>query len=74
LIVRLRNDADLRAGLKYLQVEERIAQQLPDGYADDADIGTGTLTALRFFRRPAIPRPPADNALEPATDTVMGPS
>jgi hypothetical protein len=74
LIVRLRNDADLRAGLKYLQVEERVAQQLPDVYADDADIGTGTLTALRFFRRPATPRPAADDTPEPATETLMGPS
>lgn len=62
LIVRLRNDADLRAGLKYLQVEERIAEHLPDRYADDADVGTGTLTALRFFRRPATARSVADTS------------
>jgi hypothetical protein len=73
LIVRLRNDADLRAGLKYLQVEERVAEQLPDGYADDADVGTGTLTALRFFRRPATPRRAVDDTLEPASET-LGPS
>lgn len=67
LIVRLRNDADLRAGLKYLQVEDRIAEQLPDGYADHAELGTGTLSASRFFRRPLAPRPSTDGAPEPAT-------
>jgi hypothetical protein len=74
LIVRLRNDADLRAGLKYLQVEERIAEQLPDGYANSADVGTDALTAVRFFRRPATPGPAADDTPEPAPETVMGPS
>ena len=67
LIIRLRNDADLRAGLKYLQVEDRIAAQLPDGYGDDDEVGTGTLAASRFFRRPATPRPAVDDAAEPAT-------
>jgi hypothetical protein len=66
LIVRLRHDADLRAGLKYLQVEDRIAEQLPDGYADDAEVGTGTLSASRFFRRPSAPRPSTEDTPEPA--------
>jgi hypothetical protein len=74
LIVRLRNDADLRAGLKYLQVEERIAEQLPDEYADDADLGTGTLAASRFFRRPVTLGSAADVTAEPAAKTVMNPS
>jgi hypothetical protein len=74
LIVRLRNDADLRAGLKYLQVEERIAEQLPEGYADDADLGTGTLTASRLFRRPITPWSAADGTPQPTAETVVDPS
>jgi len=49
LIVRLRNDADLRAGLKYLSIEQTIAAalaELPD--ADD----TATVTATQVFARP----------------------
>jgi len=47
LIIRLRNDADLRAGMKYLRVDEEIQQRLP-GTAED---GTGILTASRLFVR-----------------------
>ncbi|MEO7193542.1 MAG: hypothetical protein ABIZ05_01770 [Pseudonocardiaceae bacterium] len=49
LLIRLRNDADLRAGLKYLSVEASISDtlaQLPE--ADD----TGVLTSARVFTRP----------------------
>ena len=39
LVIRLRNDADLRAGLKYISVEEHLRpglpQQDPDGETDD---------------------------------------
>jgi len=48
LIIRLRNDADLRAGMKYLSVDDEIRKMLPAGPADD----TGTLTASRVFARP----------------------
>jgi hypothetical protein len=49
LIVRLRNDADLRAGMKYLSVDEEIRARLPDKPSD----GSGVLTASRLFVRPA---------------------
>ena len=47
LIIRLRNDADLRAGMKYLRVDDEIRTRLPDPVADD----TGVLTASRLFVR-----------------------
>jgi hypothetical protein len=64
LWVRLRNDADLRAGLKHIQVAEVVRRQLPAPYADDelAEGGPtgegsrsepGTVTATRVHRRPA---------------------
>jgi len=49
LIVRLRNDADLRAGRKYLSVDEQIARRLDELPEED---GTGQLAAVRIFRRP----------------------
>ncbi|MFD2416167.1 hypothetical protein [Amycolatopsis pigmentata] len=49
LIVRLRNDADLRAGRKYLSVDETIRAPLEDLGADD---GPARLSAVRLFRRP----------------------
>jgi hypothetical protein len=49
LIVRLRNDADLRAGRKYLSVDEHIRREL-DGLA--AEDGTGRIAASRVYRRP----------------------
>jgi|GEM_PF-1743604 len=52
LVVRLRNDADLRAGLKYLRVEEHLRHGLP-AVAAGADAATGTLSAARVYRRPA---------------------
>ncbi|MGH3913786.1 MAG: hypothetical protein ACRDTC_10315 [Pseudonocardiaceae bacterium] len=50
LIIRLRNDADLRAGLKYLSVDNQIRRVL--NQLDPPD-GTGQLSAIRMFRRPA---------------------
>jgi hypothetical protein len=49
LIVRLRNDADLRAGRKYLSVDDQIARRLDELPPED---GTGQLAAVRVFRRP----------------------
>ncbi|GAB7064196.1 hypothetical protein JCM12681A_59060 [Streptomyces mexicanus] len=52
LVIRLRNDADLRAGLKYISVEEHLRpglpQPTPDGEAVHSEI-----TATRMFKRPA---------------------
>lgn len=47
LLVRLRNDADLRAGRKYLSVDERVTRSVPD-----ADAPGGRITAARVYRRP----------------------
>jgi hypothetical protein len=49
LIIRLRNDADLRAGMKYLRVDDEIRTRLPDPVADDM----GVMTASRLFVRAA---------------------
>lgn len=46
LIVRLRNDADLRAGRKYLSVEHRVRAELDALAAPD---GTGVLTSTRVL-------------------------
>ncbi len=47
LIIRLRNDADLRAGMKYLRVDDEIRSACPTRLADE----TGVLTASRLFVR-----------------------
>ncbi|MFI9630123.1 hypothetical protein [Streptomyces sp. NPDC052042] len=59
LVIRLRNDADLRAGLKYISVEEHLRPGLPQR---DPDGGTvhGEITATRMFRR--APVAPDDSA------------
>jgi hypothetical protein len=49
LIIRLRNDADLRAGRKYLTVDDQIDHQLSRLAPED---GTGQLSAARLFHRP----------------------
>jgi len=54
LIVRLRNDADLRAGLKYLSVDSTVRRQLAGLGEPD---GTARLDATRVFVRPGEPRP-----------------
>ncbi|MFJ4370016.1 hypothetical protein ACIP4S_38615 [Streptomyces chartreusis] len=57
LVIRLRNDADLRAGLKYISVEEHLRPGLPQqpqvGEAVHSEI-----TATRMFKRPAAPATP----------------
>ncbi|MEU3844347.1 hypothetical protein AB0E88_30510 [Streptomyces sp. NPDC028635] len=56
LVIRLRNDADLRAGLKYISVEEHLRpglpQQIPAGEAAHSEI-----TATRMYKRPAPTTP-----------------
>ncbi|MDI5966701.1 hypothetical protein [Streptantibioticus silvisoli] len=54
LVVRLRNDADLRAGLKYISVEEHLRPGLPQQDPDGEQVH-GEITATRMFRRPAEP-------------------
>ncbi|WP_369381002.1 hypothetical protein [Streptomyces sp. cg36] len=52
LVIRLRNDADLRAGLKYISVEEHLRPGLPQ--QDPAgETVHGEITATRMFKKPA---------------------
>lgn len=52
LVIRLRNDADLRAGLKYISVEEHLRPGLPrEATAEEAV--HSEITATRMFKRPA---------------------
>ncbi|MGW8396610.1 hypothetical protein ACWGLP_07990 [Streptomyces lydicus] len=54
LVIRLRNDADLRAGLKYISVEEHLRPGLPR--QDPAGEAVhGQITATRMYRRPEEP-------------------
>ncbi|MEU9303022.1 hypothetical protein [Streptomyces sp. NPDC048269] len=50
LVIRLRNDADLRAGLKYISVEEHLRPGLPQQSPEQETIH-GEITATRMFRR-----------------------
>ncbi|MFD7560607.1 hypothetical protein ACFV9E_39705 [Streptomyces sp. NPDC059835] len=50
LVIRLRNDADLRAGLKYISVEEHLRPGLPQQSPESEPIH-GEITATRMFRR-----------------------
>ncbi|GGP47688.1 hypothetical protein [Streptomyces melanogenes] len=50
LVIRLRNDADLRAGLKYISVEEHLRPGLPK---DPDGSVHGEITATRMFKKPA---------------------
>ncbi|SED81137.1 hypothetical protein [Streptomyces sp. TLI_105] len=62
LVIRLRNDADLRAGLKYISVEEHLRPGLPQPAAEGETIH-GEITATRMFRRhQSDDAPPADEA------------
>lgn len=53
LLIRLRNDADLRAGMKYLSVEATVRHHLDR--LDEPD-GIARIDATRVFRRPAEDR------------------
>ncbi|RKN44795.1 hypothetical protein [Streptomyces hoynatensis] len=55
LVIRLRNDADLRAGLKYITVEEHLRPGLPSPEPDPA--AHGEITTTRIFRKPPSTRP-----------------
>ncbi|MDT9692366.1 hypothetical protein Q5762_29365 [Streptomyces sp. P9(2023)] len=56
LVIRLRNDADLRAGLKYISVEEHLRPGLPQPTAEDGAVH-GEITATRMFRRSTEEQP-----------------
>ncbi|UUU20604.1 hypothetical protein [Streptomyces sp. DSM 40750] len=56
LVIRLRNDADLRAGLKYISVEEHLRPGLPRETAAGEAAHT-EITATRMYKRPAATAP-----------------
>ncbi|MCF3101092.1 hypothetical protein IPZ58_05805 [Streptomyces roseoverticillatus] len=57
LVIRLRNDADLRAGLKYISVEEHLRPGLPQQQDPEGEQVHGQITATRMYRRPAEEAP-----------------
>ncbi|MET9957412.1 hypothetical protein ABZ135_38465 [Streptomyces sp. NPDC006339] len=71
LVIRLRNDADLRAGLKYISVEEHLRPGLPQPSAEGETIH-GEITATRMFRR--TPDPATAPAPDPAPSPVPAPA
>ncbi|GKQ40078.1 hypothetical protein [Streptomyces sp. A012304] len=52
LVIRLRNDADLRAGLKYISVEEHLRPGLPQ-QPQAGEAGHSEITATRMYKRPS---------------------
>ncbi|MEU8543587.1 hypothetical protein AB0C52_26960 [Streptomyces sp. NPDC048717] len=54
LVIRLRNDADLRAGLKYISVEEHLRPGLPQAKTEGGETIHGEITATRMFRRSTV--------------------
>ncbi|MFF9769630.1 hypothetical protein ACF1GT_24060 [Streptomyces sp. NPDC014636] len=52
LVIRLRNDADLRAGLKYISVEEHLRPGLPQ-QPQAGETVRSEITATRMFKKPA---------------------
>ncbi|MFF0385570.1 hypothetical protein [Streptomyces sp. NPDC004286] len=52
LVIRLRNDADLRAGLKYISVEEHLRPGLPQ-QRQAGDAVRSEITATRMYKRPS---------------------
>ncbi|MGW1327387.1 hypothetical protein ACWD64_33160 [Streptomyces antibioticus] len=56
LVIRLRNDADLRAGLKYISVEEHLRPGLPRE-PEAGEAIRSEITATRMYKRPATSAP-----------------
>ncbi|MFI6249261.1 hypothetical protein [Streptomyces sp. NPDC051016] len=52
LVIRLRNDADLRAGLKYISVEEHLRPGLPQQLQAGETVHS-EITATRMFKKPS---------------------
>ncbi|MER6716025.1 hypothetical protein [Streptomyces sp. NPDC000877] len=52
LVIRMRNDADLRAGLKYISVEEHLRPGLPQ-QPQAGEAVHSEITATRMYKRPA---------------------
>ncbi|MEU0373671.1 hypothetical protein ABZ070_26095, partial [Streptomyces sp. NPDC006283] len=72
LVIRLRNDADLRAGLKYISVEEHLRPGLPQ--VDPAgETVHGEITATRMFKRAPLPAQPTGEPTEAPAQPAAGP-
>ncbi|MFF6786791.1 hypothetical protein [Streptomyces sp. NPDC012510] len=56
LVIRLRNDADLRAGLKYISVEEHLRPGLPQ-QPQAGETAHTEITATRMYKRPTTAAP-----------------
>ncbi|MFF7392786.1 hypothetical protein ACFZAE_30625 [Streptomyces scabiei] len=56
LVIRLRNDADLRAGLKYISVEEHLRPGLPQ-QPQPGETAHTEITATRMYKRPTTAAP-----------------
>ncbi|MFI6351076.1 hypothetical protein ACIBJF_00105 [Streptomyces sp. NPDC050743] len=56
LVIRLRNDADLRAGLKYISVEEHLRPGLPQ-QPQAGEAVHSEITATRMFKKPVSNTP-----------------
>lgn len=56
LVIRLRNDADLRAGLKYISVEEHLRPGLPQ-QPQPGETAHTEITATRMYKRPTATAP-----------------
>ncbi|MFF7896419.1 hypothetical protein ACFZDI_31805 [Streptomyces sp. NPDC007907] len=56
LVIRMRNDADLRAGLKYISVEEHLRPGLPQ-QPEAGEAVHSEITATRMYKRPASTTP-----------------
>lgn len=68
LVIRLRNDADLRAGLKYISVEEHLRPGLPQADPGGATVH-GEITATRMFKRAPLPEQPTEEPAPSRTAT-----
>ncbi|MFE5846488.1 hypothetical protein ACFQ7N_33235 [Streptomyces niveus] len=69
LVIRLRNDADLRAGLKYISVEEHLRPGLPQ-QDPDAETVHGEITATRMFKRSQATAPKTAHDTDDTEATV----
>ncbi|MEU8957142.1 hypothetical protein AB0C93_22895 [Streptomyces sp. NPDC048518] len=75
LVIRLRNDADLRAGLKYISVEEHLRPGLPQRDPNDPAGETvhGEITATRMYKRPTAAAPVVPAQATPAQTSTPAP-
>lgn len=76
LVIRLRNDADLRAGLKYISVEEHLRPGLPQQDPGGETVH-GEITATRMFKRsaqtPDVPAARTEDTLRMAPEPGTAP-